>query len=240
MNKTPVFEINPQHDPGALNERFQHAKRLQIPNFLTEASAEYLYGLLVHNETWHLTYNEGPEHFESERAAFKALQPLQQQRFMARIYQRATTDFQYVFNQYYITQAIELGEQPGHPMHGLQAFMNSDATLNFLRTVTGCHDVRKADAYASWYEPGHFLTEHDDLHATHDRVAALVLSMTRGWNRNWGGHLAFYDAAGNIEEAYIPSFNTLNLFLIPRRHAVTQVTNFAGARRTSYLSWLHR
>ena len=102
------------------------------------------------------------------------------------------------------------------------------------------NDVRKADSYASWYAPGHFLTQHDDLHGTHDRVAALVFSMTKGWNRNWGGHLAFFDDVGNIEDAYVPSFNTLNIFLIPQKHAVQLVAPFARARRTSFLSWLHR
>ena len=34
---------------------------------------------------------------------------------------------------------------------------------------------------------------------TDDRVAALVFSMTKNWNRNWGGHLAFYDEAGELD-----------------------------------------
>ena len=53
-------------------------------------------------------------------------------------------------------------------------------------------------------------------------------------------NLAFFDEAGNIEEAFMPAFNTLNIFLIPQRHAVQQVAPFAGTRRLSYLSWLHR
>lgn len=234
------IDINPVHDPAKLNTVFQREQRMQIRDFFTPQSADHLYRLLQENQTWHLTYNEGQQNYESVFAEFKALAPQQQKRFMTGIYQRAATGFQYVFNQYYITQAIELDEQPGHPMHALQHFMNSESTLDFMRTLTGQDDIRKADAYASWYEPGHFLTEHDDLHATHDRVAALVFSMTRGWNRNWGGHLAFFDQAGNIEEAYVPGFNTLNIFLVPKKHAVTLVAPFARAKRTSYLSWLHR
>ena len=232
--------INPALDPAELNRAFRERGRLQVPDFFTEETAQYLHGLLQENTNWYLTYNEGQENYESTLAEFQALSPPQRQRFMGDIFKRARDGFQYVFIQYYITQAIELGEQPGHPMHAMQDFMNQDSTLDFMRTLTGQDDVLKADSYASWYDPGHFLTQHDDLHGTHDRVAALTFSMTPDWNRNWGGHLAFFDDAGNIEQAFMPAFNTLNIFLIPQKHAVQQVAPFAGTRRLSFLSWLHR
>jgi len=109
-----------------------------------------------------------------------------------------------------------------------------------MRTLTGVKSIRKADSYATMYAPGHFLTEHDDRHEKHDRVAAYVISMTKNWDKNWGGHLAFFDDGGNIKEALIPSFNTLNIFLIPQMHSVQLVSPFAGENRTSYLGWLHR
>jgi Rps23 Pro-64 3,4-dihydroxylase Tpa1-like proline 4-hydroxylase len=234
------IRINPALDAEALASCFQEKGRLQVADFFDADTAGYLYRLLEENRDWSLTYNEGQENFESPLEAFQALPAQQKQRFMNSVYTRAADGFQYLFNQYYISQAIELGEQPGHPMHAFHGFMNQPDTLDFMRRLTGQTDIRKADAYASWYAPGHFLTEHDDIHGTHDRVAALVFSMTKGWNRNWGGHLAFFDERGNIVEAYVPGFNTLNIFLIPQRHAVQFVSPFARARRTSYLSWLHR
>ena len=223
-----------------LNRAFQQAGWLQVSNFLDAASADYLHRLLTEHQTWRLTYNDGDQHFESERAEFMQLAASQRQRFMNGIYTRARDGFQYVFNQYYITNALALNEQPGHPMHQWHEFMNRDSTLSFMRALTGCADVRKADAYASWYEPGHFLTEHDDQHATHDRAAALVLNLTPQWNPSWGGHLAFYDDNGNIEQAYAPGYNSLSIFLVPKKHGVLQIAPFAGAPRTSYLGWLHR
>jgi Rps23 Pro-64 3,4-dihydroxylase Tpa1-like proline 4-hydroxylase len=71
-------------------------------------------------------------------------------------------------------------------------------------------------------------------------VAAYVFSMTKVWDKNWGGHLAFFDDAGNITDAFVPSFNTLNIFLVPQLHSVQLVSPFAGANRSSYLGWLHR
>ena len=55
---------------------------------------------------------------------------------------------------------------------------------------------------------------------------------------NWGGHLAFYDEAGNVVEALKPALNTLNLFTVPQQHSVQLAIPFAGAPRTSYLGWL--
>ena len=187
-----------------------------------------------------MAYNEGDNFYESSMEQLNALNPQQRQKFMNNIYSRARTQFQYVFYQYYITQAIELNEQPGDPLHQMHEFMNSDETLTLMRQLTGEAAIRKADSYASMYLPGHFLTAHDDRHDKHDRVAAYVFSMTKNWEKNWGGHLAFFDDKGNIEEAFIPSFNTLNIFLIPQLHSVQLVAPFAGANRTSYLGWLHR
>ncbi|MFT7460290.1 MAG: SM-20-related protein [Planctomycetota bacterium] len=232
--------INPDLKLEEYSKILQNKRRLQIPNFFTKASAEYLYQLIVENKDWYLAYNEGKQYFESSMEQVQALTPEQRQQFMNAVYARAQTQFQYVFNQYYITQAIELNEQPGHPMHQLHHFINSEDTLEFMRKLTGELSIKRADSYATLYAPGHFLTEHDDRHARHDRVVAYTFGMTKNWRQNWGGHTAFFDAKGNIEEAYIPSFNTLIIFLIPQAHAVQQVAPFAGGSRTSYIGWLHR
>lgn len=234
------IEINPDHDLDELARTLHEKGRLQVANFFTDETAEYLFKLLIENKTWYLAYNDGNNFYESSMEQLQALDPRQRHQFMNSIYKRARTQFQYVFNQYYISQAIELNEQPGHPMHQMHHFVNSDEFLGLMRKLTGESAVRKADSYASMYMPGHFLTAHDDTHDKHDRVAAFVFSMTKIWERNWGGHLAFFDDEGNITKALIPSFNTLNMFLIPQLHSVQLVSPFAGGSRTSYLGWLHR
>jgi len=234
------LEINPVHDLSALGQTLQQRGRLQVSDFFTPETAEYLHRLLVENKNWNLAYNEGNQFYESSMSQLQTLPPLKKQQFMQSIYNRARTQFQYVFYQYYITQAIELNEQPGHPMHRMHEFMNSGDVLDFMRKLTGEQAIRKADSYASMYLPGHFLTTHDDRHDKHDRVAAYVFSMNKTWERNWGGHLAFFDDDGNISEAFIPSYNTLNIFLIPQLHSVQLVAPFAAANRTSYLGWFHR
>lgn len=235
-----TLEIRAGHDWAALGETLRQQGRLQVQDFFTDETAEYLHKIHAENQDWYLAYNEGNNYYESSMQQLQALNTQQRQQFMNNIYARARSQFQYVFFQYYISQAIKLGEQPGHPMHEFHRLMNSDSSLEVLRTLTGETAVREVDSYASNYAPGHFLTAHDDRHATHDRVAAYVVSMTKIWDKNWGGHLAFFDDAGNVTDAFIPSFNTLNIFLVPQMHAVQQVASFAGATRSSYLGWLHR
>lgn len=234
------LEINAGHDYEAMGHALQEEGRLQVPDFFTADTAEYLHKMHVENRNWYLAYNDGDNYFESPIDELQALPPPQRQRFMNSIYARARTQFQYVFFQYGISQAIELNEQPGHPMHQVHEFVNSEEFLRPMRTVTGDDDVRSADCFASNYAPGHFLTTHDDRHQKDDRVAAYLFGMTKTWDKNWGGHLAFFDDAGDITSALIPSFNTLNIFIVPQMHAVQLVSPFAGANRSNYLGWLQR
>jgi len=234
------IEINPSLNASDFSDTLRENGRLQITNFFTQNSSDYLHKLLVENKDWYLAYNDGNSFYESSLEQVQELNHVQRQKFMNSIYLRARTKFQYVFHQYYITQAIQLNEQVGHPLHQMHEFMNSEFALDFMRQLTGEGAIQKADSYATEFLPGHFLTEHDDRHDKHDRVAAYVFSMNKSWDRNWGGHLAFFDDRGNIKEAFIPSFNTLNIFLIPQQHAVQLISPFAGQGRLSYLGWLHR
>lgn len=237
---TDDIRINDALDPEALGKVYREKSRLQIPNFLAPESADALYDALQKNKTWYLAYNNGEEYVESSLAEIQRLAPPLRQQFFQKINERAGVQFQYCFIQYYVTEAINRGENEGHPLHAVHHFLNGPACLSFMRALTGEPAVQYADALASLYSRGHFLTDHDDTHSDRDRVAAYVISMTKNWNRNWGGHLAFFDEHGNIEEALLPTFNTLNIFRVPQSHAVLAVTPFARGGRTSFTGWLHR
>jgi len=237
MNK---ITINPDLNPKELNKIYQEKGRLQVHNFFNKETAEYLLTLLQENTNWNLAYNNGNNFYESPLSELDKITTQQKQKFMKQIFANASNNFQYVFLQYYISQAIQLKEDPDHPLHQVDSFVNSDYYLDFMRELTGDSLIKKADSYASVYDKEHFLTEHDDLHNKHDRSAACIFNLTKRWNRNWGGQLAFFDDSGNIEQAFIPTFNTLNILSVPQNHSVQQVTSFAEEKRYSLLSWLHR
>jgi Rps23 Pro-64 3,4-dihydroxylase Tpa1-like proline 4-hydroxylase len=237
---TEAITINSALDAGALGRAFADKGRIHIEDFLAPASADQLLAAIRRNQEWYLAYTENGEAVESPSADIQRLNPQQKQQFFARIHQRAADAFQYCFLQYYVTESVNRGDNPDHPLHVAHDFVNSEAFLGFMRSLTGEPGIRSADVLASCYGPGHYLTSHDDTHHARDRVAAYVISLTPDWNRNWGGHLAFFDKAGNIEEALIPCFNALNVFSVPQFHAVQMVAPFARSARTSLTGWVHR
>ncbi|GHF19646.1 proline hydroxylase [Kordiimonas sediminis] len=235
------LRINPALDPAILGRSLQEKTRLQVANFLTAESASHLERLLTGNQIWYSTYNEGDLHFEVPQSELAQMSAPERAILMKNLNNGARDGFQYFFQQYYISNAVRSGENAGHPIHVMHAFVNSQEFLDFMRILCGAADIAYADSFASKYVPGHFLTNHDDKHDTYNRVAAYVLSMTRGWKADWGGNLVFYDHdTGNITEGFAPAYNTLNIFLTPQPHAVTYVAPFAGTQRLSYLGWLNR
>ena len=80
-----------------------------------------------------------------------------------------------------------------------------------------------ADAQATLYRSGHFLTSHNDDTPGSKRLAAYVLSFTPAWRAEWGGLLEFLDGNGQVETGYLPGFNTLKLFRVPMTHYVSMV-----------------
>ncbi|MEW9797897.1 2OG-Fe(II) oxygenase family protein [Alteromonas sp. CYL-A6] len=234
------IDINPAIDTEKAKAEYQKTGRVQIKQFFTEQTANYLMECIERNTRWYFAYNDPQGFYEADYDKVASLPDDIKARFMGEIYARATTQFQYAFGQYYITQAVELNEDPGHPLHAVEAFVNSEQYLSLMRDITGEPAIRKADSYASLYDKGHFLTNHNDIHKKHDRVAACTFGFTKNWNMNWGGHVVFFDEDGNIEQGFKPEFNTFTMFRIPQEHAVQTVSPFAGAKRYSLLSWLHR
>lgn len=237
---TAEIAINRELDVTAGAARYAATGRVQIADLLTPASADRVYEAIRSNEDWYLAYTENGQGIESPAREIQRLSPAQRQQFMNAIHQRAAEHFQYCFLQYYISECVGRGEDPGHALHALHDFVNDEPFLEVMRTVTGVKEIKSADVLASCYGPGHYLNAHDDTHPDRSRVAAFVISLTKDWNRNWGGHLAFFDAAGNVEEAIIPCFNALNVFSVPQFHSVQLVAPFARAARTSLTGWVHR
>ena len=190
------MDINPEIDLSVVATTLASRGRVQIHDFASAESAKTLHDLLQQHDDWYLSYNEGSDNFETSEAEFAALTMEQKHRFSAGVYRQARSGFQYLFKQHYICQAVDSGENQGHPMHAVQEWVTGENFLGLMRYVTSRDDIRTSDSYASLYGPGHFLTRHDDRHPTHKRIAAWVLSMTPEWDENWGGHLAFYDEEG--------------------------------------------
>ena len=116
-------------------------------------------------------------------------------------------------------------------------FMGSESALAALRRITACPALCYADAQATRYRCGHFLTRHDDSLLGKKRRFAYVFGLTSGWRPEWGGLLQF-NSGEKIAETMVPTFNSLCLFAVPQQHSVSFVAPYAGADRLSVTGWL--
>lgn len=225
-------------DPATLAPVFAERERLHIPGIFNAGGAERLYkGLATEvpwrrntvgesgNRSFHVdAYDKQPQAWKDEvRKAIEA---------------RATDGFQYLFDTYPVSDELEEGRRLGLACEAVYDLFNSEPFLDFLRRLTGEPRIAYADAQATRYLPGHFLTEHDDDVDGKHRLLAYVLNLTPRWRVDWGGLLLFLDPDGHVAEGYAPKFNALNIFRTPFPHAVTQVSTFAGAPRYAITGWI--
>ncbi|QPG04886.1 2OG-Fe(II) oxygenase [Salinimonas marina] len=116
-------------------------------------------------------------------------------------------------------------------------WLNGPQVLDWVKQLSGHTDICAASLQASCFEPGHFLTRHNDVHATEERRVAYVANFSRAWHPDWGGLLQFYSNHGQPQESWAPFFNSLNLFDVTRVHSVTYVTPFAQQSRYAFSGW---
>ena len=227
-----VFELASGLDPKRLAEIYREFHRLQIRNFLSDESARNLHRELADSAEWRLTVNRGEEirHFSLDHlSAWTDEQH-------ALLERAVTFGGRYGFQFRY--EVIRLESTTGEMLLAFRDFLSSPEVVELMREITGVDDISFADAHASRYQPGHFLTAHDDHQESMRRKAAYVLNLTPEWRPDWGGLLQFYDASGNVSRAFTPGFNVLNIFRVPQTHSVSWVTPIAAAPRYAVTGWL--
>lgn len=225
--------------PGSeMADRFRAAGRLQIDGILDNRSAEVIRECLAGFSQWSLVFNCDGRHVDTDAADVATWTDDQRRKLEDMIYSQAESGFQYYYKTVPIYDIYHGGRLPGHLLNRVFEFLNAEPFLGLMRAVTGDPTIAFADAQATCYERGHFLTRHDDNVAGKNRRAAYVLNLSRGWNADWGGALQFFDEQGNVEGGFAPAFNVLNLFRVPASHSVGVVAPFATGSRYSITGWL--
>ena len=223
------LELNPALDAGALAREFAVHGRIHIPDILTVKAASRLLQALYRETPWGLIFNEGERVRE-----LGAVPPQEYEKLLGAAIERARSSHQYFFHHHRILNNGIVHPAPGHYLRAMAGFLTSRPMLDFARLVTGQAGIAGASATATLYQPLNFLTIHDDNDSDAPgggrRLVAYVLNMTPVWHPDWGGALQFFDRRDHIEESYLPAFNALNMFLVPKFHSVGQVAAFAGSR----------
>ena len=232
-----MIALNPSHDAALLAKDYAQSQRLQIRDILTTASADSVYETL-HKLPWYLAFNNGRQVHELSPEQLQALTPQQAADIQRMVATNAQKQYQFLYNHFPLFARYFQEGGMGRDIFGIYEFVNSDIFLNFVRTLTGLDNIRWADAHATLYRAGHFLKFHTDENPKEQRLAAYVLNFTRDWGRDWGGLLQFWDEKYDVELAYRPIFNALNIFTVPADHSVSQVANYAPGLRFSVTGWL--
>ena len=233
-----LLQLNPALDIAGLAREFAARGRLQVRNVLTNDSAAALQRLLVEQTPWGLAWQAGPA-TAAQLIRAEALTKMAEGEAQAFADRAAgDPDYGFAYFSYPLVTAYLERWQPGSPQDELLEQLNSAPVLNFIRAVTAITDIVKLDGQATLYGPGHFLRPHNDEESQRGRRVAYVLNLTRGeWQPGWGGYLNFFNSDWDIEQAFLPRFNSLNLFRVPQWHSVGEVAATAPAARYAITGW---
>jgi Rps23 Pro-64 3,4-dihydroxylase Tpa1-like proline 4-hydroxylase len=233
-----TFAINPDLDATELATRFAQFQRIQIRDFLTPAAADALHDHLLTNPDWRHVINSSDKIFEAATGDYDAMPLDQRQALDEAMFMAAAQGFQFQYDSIRVPDDMVARQRLGGLLNQFASFLSSPETLDFLRLVSGQQQISFADAQATRYRAGDFLTRHDDAVAGKDRVLAYVMSLSRDWRAEWGGLLLFNDTHGGVAEALVPQFNALCLFTVPQPHSVSYVAPYAAGPRLSVTGWL--
>lgn len=234
--ETTMLALNPGLDRASLAERYAVKRRLQIRNILAPESAERIHAI-VSALPWGLVFQRGKAVVELSPDAIARLRPADAHSLLAEIHTQARGEYQFLYAFHPLLRHYFAPNQPRHALFDVFEFLNSPATLGFVRAITGLPEIRWADAQVTCFRAGHFLKYHTDETPSQRRAAAYVLNLTPRWGRDWGGYLQFFDDKFDIEEGLRPVFNALNIFSIPMDHSVSVVSPYVTEARLSITGW---
>jgi Rps23 Pro-64 3,4-dihydroxylase Tpa1-like proline 4-hydroxylase len=228
------FAIAPHVDAKAIARRLRERGRVQIGDFLDPACAEALSQELRESALWRLTANRADQVIDFPLEMLEKFGPAEWEKLDRAVTLGGRYGFQFRY------EAIRLKGDAAAAAPRLEAFaefMSSPAVVEMMRAVTGAADIAFADAHASRYRAGHFLSSHDDQSPEMGRRAAYVLNLSRAWRPDWGGLLLFHGPDGSIEQGFTPAFNSLSIFTVPQQHSVSWVTPLAPEPRYAVTGW---
>lgn len=233
----PAVELADGIDMNLVAGIYSKMGRVHVPDFLTTHSARHLLQSINKDIPWKLHFNSTGGVYDIESQEYAALPESKRGALHQAIYNNAVRNFQFLFENFPVSDTYDAGKHRQHYIMRVYEFLNSERFLNFARKITRIEAISSVNAQLTRYQPGHFLTWHDDEVAGSNRVAAYVLGLSPEWRTDWGGILNFIDDDWNVSEGYVPKMNALNIFRVPQKHAVSCVAPFAPTGRVSLSGW---
>ena len=233
-----MFTLNPDLARDRLRAEFERSRQVQITPFIDERQATLLAASLRNDPSWREMISAGDKVFELDRVAQSSLDENRRAALEAAIAAGAREGFQFRYESIRVPDEIRSRAGNQTLLNQFAEFMSSAPVLDLMRDITGADDIAFADAQATAYRPGDFLSAHDDAVDGKGRRAAYVYGLTEAWQIEWGGLLMFHGDDGNVDRALVPRFDCLNLFSVPQMHSVSLVAPWAMPPRLSVTGWL--
>jgi len=224
--------LSPSLDWYEIRDAFRKNTYTIVDDLMQAEAAEVIYECLQTDVPWEAAYREKGVDKSVPVSELAKLSPDQQNQLHQNVIKEASEDYQFFFLRYPMIDAYVAGRDPGLLLHKLTEFLNSEHFLNFVRYITDDDGIRKSEAMATLYEPGHFLKNHDDLQYfdNEDRRCACVLQLSKDWVPDWGGNLIFTSGSEH-EFGITPKFNQFAIFRVPHDHHVSYVAPYATKPR---------
>jgi Rps23 Pro-64 3,4-dihydroxylase Tpa1-like proline 4-hydroxylase len=228
-----TIELNPMHTLSDYSEQYAVDKRLRVFDIFTPKSAADIATHIHQDLSYKNAYIEDGEFKLISNEQLKASGAQKQEALTQKIYKQASKGVGFFYSKSEIRQNpadFSLSQE-------VWQWLNSEAVLTGVRAMTGHHDITGANAQATRYYPGHFLTRHNDINPHENRKVAYVLNFTPKWHPDWGGLLHFYHDNGNPKDTWVPIFNSLVIFDVTHPHAVSYIAPFARSPRLAITGW---
>lgn len=234
-----TFTLNPKIDAMALAAEFAACRRVRITDFLSGEGPRQLHEALTKRSDWRHVINSADRVVELDRVTRKTLTPEQARQLDETVYAGARSGFQYRYETIRTADDAASRVASDDPIAAFAHFLSQGQARDLLRQITAEPAIDFADAQATAYAPGDFLTGHDDRVEGKGRLAAYVFGLNPIWRIEWGGLLLVHRSDTSVE-GVAPAFNTLDLFRVGQMHSVSEVTRSAAWRRYSVTGWLRK
>src|SRR6185369_527684 len=162
----PLFEVNPGLDRKPLAERFASERRVQVRDVLTLGTAREIHNILARHTPWGISWQaalHGPHHVRMQAWAQRTPQQAEDMGSRLTTAMKAS-DYAFAYAAYPMVDAYKEKWDPDSPQDLLLEHINDEPFLNLVREITDIPELVKADAQATLYAPGHFLSQHNDSH----------------------------------------------------------------------------
>jgi Rps23 Pro-64 3,4-dihydroxylase Tpa1-like proline 4-hydroxylase len=216
----------------SVTEVFSQSNKCRLANFFELEDANSLSQAVQNIREYDLVFHAGGENKAVPEAELRKHSDETRQQLQAEIFENAAKGIGFLYGRRLVQKDDE-----NQKLRQVFEWLNSPATISWIKSVTGMHDITHADANVTRFARSEFLTRHNDVLPGETRRVAFVINLSPKWHADWGGLLQFFEADGTSTHSWTPTFNSLSLFDVKHIHSVTSIAPYAPALRLAISGW---